>query len=66
MPSLGGWELVVVSLLSFALFICALVSIARQRTASVIARALWVVVCLIVPILGPILWFAVGKKSSMG
>lgn len=66
MPSFGGWEWLVLFVLPFVLFICAMVSIARHRTASGTEKVLWVLVSLIFPILGPILWFAIGKKSSRG
>lgn len=66
MPSLGGWEWIVLFVLPFVLFVSAMVSIARHRMASGTEKVLWVLVSLIFPVLGPILWFAIGKKSSRG
>ncbi|MCA0297275.1 MAG: PLDc N-terminal domain-containing protein [Actinobacteria bacterium] len=66
MPSLGGWEWIIIFVLPMILFICAMVSIAKHRAASGTEKVLWVLVSLIFPILGPILWFAIGKKSSNG
>lgn len=67
MPSLGGWEWVILFFVVIpVLFICALVSIARSKAASGTEKGIWILISFIVPVLGPILWFAVGKKASQG
>lgn len=66
MPSLGGWEWAILLVLMAALFIGALVSIAKHPTASGTMKAVWILISLLFPVLGPILWFLVGKNSSTG
>ncbi|MFB7890982.1 PLDc N-terminal domain-containing protein [Microbacterium sp. NPDC056044] len=44
-------------------FIITVVSIARNRVASGTAKAVWVLIVLLFPWLGLILWFAIGRKS---
>lgn len=66
MPNLGGWEWVIFLLLFVVLFIAALVSIATNKTASGLEKAVWVLISLIFPVLGPILWFVIGKRASQG
>lgn len=67
MFSLGGWEWIILGfVLPLVLFICAMVSIGKHKAASGTEKVLWVLVSLFFPFLGPILWFAIGKKSSRG
>lgn len=67
MPSLGGWEWVILVFVVFpVLFISALVSIARSKAASGTEKGIWILISLVVPVIGPILWFAVGKRASQG
>ncbi len=73
MINLQGWEWVVVLtgmlvflVLIVALFIAALVSIAQRESASGTEKALWIAIALFFPVLGPILWFVIGKKSTRG
>lgn len=42
------------------------VSIVRGPFLGFVAKLAWVVVALILPIVGPILWFAVGKRYPHG
>ncbi|MCJ0979083.1 PLD nuclease N-terminal domain-containing protein [Rhodococcus sp. ARC_M12] len=51
---------------AFALFAMSLVSIVRDPFLGFVAKLAWVVVALILPIVGPILWFAVGKRYPHG
>lgn len=64
MPSLGGWEWVILLGLMAGLFLAAVVSIFKHPTASGTMRAVWILIILLFPIIGPILWFAIGKNSS--
>ncbi len=48
------------------LFISALVSIARSKAASGTEKGIWILIALIIPVIRPILWFAIGKKASQG
>lgn len=45
------------------LFVGAIVDIARARMDAG-PTALWIVVCLLFPFLGSIIWFAVGRRSA--
>lgn len=40
-----------------------LVSIARHPTANGAEKGIWILVTLLIPVLGPILWFVVGKRA---
>lgn len=51
---------------ALALFAMAVVSIVRDPSTGFIPRLAWVVVALILPIIGPILWFVVGKRYPYG
>ncbi|AMY53286.1 PLD nuclease N-terminal domain-containing protein [Rhodococcoides fascians] len=52
--------------IALALFGIALVSIVRDTASNWLIKLAWVVVTLILPIVGPILWFAVGKRYPYG
>lgn len=45
-------------------FVITFVSIARNRVASGTAKAIWVLIALLVPWLGLILWFTIGRKPA--
>ncbi|WP_042938026.1 PLD nuclease N-terminal domain-containing protein [Rhodococcus sp. AW25M09] len=52
--------------IALALFAMAVVSIVRDPGTGFIAKLAWIVVALILPIIGPILWFVVGKRYTYG
>ncbi|OZF35133.1 PLD nuclease N-terminal domain-containing protein [Rhodococcus sp. 14-2483-1-2] len=54
------------SAIALALFAMAVVSIARDPYLGSLAKLAWVLVASILPIVGPILWFAVGKQYPYG
>lgn len=56
------WSLVALAVLSFAL--AAVVSIARTRDVTGFRALLWIVAVLALPVVGGILWFAVGRQST--
>jgi hypothetical protein len=64
--SFEPWHVVLllISLAAFVLFIAALVSIVRAPRASTGERVIWVLVVLILPLLGSIVWFAVGRRFA--
>lgn len=45
-------------------FVLAAVSIARHRAASGLEKAVWVLVILAFPLLGPLLWFVIGRRGG--
>lgn len=48
----------------FGLWLDAVGGILRQPHMSVSARAVWVVATLMLPVVGPILWFATGSARA--
>jgi hypothetical protein len=46
------------------LLVAAIVSIARSPGLSSTARVIWILVCLVFPFLGSIIWFLVGRGSA--
>lgn len=62
------WEFTVlgIGLLGVLLFVVVLVDIARARHLSGLTRAVWVLVALAFPLLGPVLWFLIGRRNSTG
>ncbi len=64
----GGAALVFLlgGILFLILFISALVSIAQHESASGTEKAIWIAISLFFPVLGPILWFLIGKNAARG
>ncbi|MBF4572955.1 PLDc N-terminal domain-containing protein [Herbiconiux sp. VKM Ac-1786] len=61
----GGHALILLlGLAAFILFIAALVSIIKAPRASTAEKVIWVLVVLILPLLGSIVWFVVGKRFA--
>ncbi|WP_415971967.1 PLD nuclease N-terminal domain-containing protein [Rhodococcus sp. 077-4] len=52
--------------IALALFILALVSIVRDPGTGCLAKLAWAFAAFILPIVGPILWFTVGKRYPYG
>ena len=61
--NLNGWHLIILSVVWIIPFVVTIVSIARDRVASGTAKAIWVLIALLFPWLGLILWFTIGRKS---
>jgi len=60
---LTGWHLVLFSPVPFVLWIIALVQIARSKAAAG-TIAVWIVIVTLLPLVGPIVWFVVGKRTA--
>ncbi|MBR4554616.1 MAG: PLDc_N domain-containing protein [Ruminococcus sp.] len=56
--------LIPLAALQLGLMIAAIVSIFKHTKYKTGSRALWVVLCLCISIIGPILYFAFGKEES--
>ncbi|SDI50016.1 Phospholipase_D-nuclease N-terminal [Rhodococcus triatomae] len=56
--------IVVVGLLILALFVGAIVDIARSDTYQTGGKAVWILLVFAFPVLGPVVWFVWGRKSS--
>ncbi|WP_062073584.1 PLD nuclease N-terminal domain-containing protein [Demequina sediminicola] len=57
-----AWTVVAVATLAFA--VVALVSVARRASLmSSSAVALWCLLILVVPVVGPVMWFVAGKRA---
>ncbi|MFF1252679.1 PLD nuclease N-terminal domain-containing protein [Pseudarthrobacter sp. NPDC058329] len=64
MPPAWDAMVTIVSVCLAALFVAALVSILRSKNQTPAGTALWVLVALAVPVLGPLLWFIAGRKAT--
>jgi hypothetical protein len=62
-PGLIGWT--ILSLLLLVLPLVSLVSILRSTFKDSITKLLWVLVVILVPFVGPILYFAIGRKQRI-
>jgi len=56
--------LIPLAVIQLGLMIAALVHILRHDTYKTGNRALWVVICLLVNIIGPILYFTLGRSDE--
>jgi hypothetical protein len=57
-----GMQLLV-SILTLVLFVWALVDILGSRRDGM-GKLIWVLICLFLPLLGPILYYFIGRKGS--
>ena len=56
--------LIPVAVIQLGLMIASLVHIFKHKTYRVGNRTLWVVVCLLINIIGPVLYFTLGKGDE--
>lgn len=56
--------LVVVGVALLVLFVAAVVSIATSARLTGAGKAVWVLVCLVLQLLGPLAWFLWGRKQD--
>jgi len=61
---LTGWHLMILAVVFLIPFVLAAVSIARNRASTGLEKAVWVLVILAFPLLGPILWFVIGRRGG--
>lgn len=65
-----GWFAIFVTVAAIAgavilvLVIVALVQVARQPKIDPIVRALWILIIVVAPIVGAIVWFAIGQRTT--
>ncbi|GAA2983991.1 hypothetical protein GCM10010460_20010 [Microbacterium terrae] len=62
--NLSGWHLIILAVIWIIPFVVTVVSIARNRVASGTAKAVWVLIALLVPWIGLILWFTIGRTPA--
>lgn len=55
---------VVVSFLILAFFVLTLVDVIRSSTANFLPKTVWIFVVILIPLLGSILWWAVGRERG--
>ena len=63
---INGWHLliiIVVAVVQLVLLIAALVTIVKHPDASTTAKVIWVLIVVIFPILGPLVWFVTGRSA---
>lgn len=60
------WEFTVlgIGVLALLLFVVALIDIARSHHLTGAAQAVWVLVVLAFPVIGPLLWFVIGRRDG--
>lgn len=68
LQGLAGWHalILVAVLLCLLPLILAVISIARSTSASGVEKAVWVLVSLLFPLVGPVLWFVIGRQNARG
>ncbi|MBN9631203.1 MAG: PLDc N-terminal domain-containing protein [Actinobacteria bacterium] len=65
---LAGWHLLILLslwIVPFTLWVIALVQLAKSKAAAGPVVA-WVVIVTLIPLVGAILWFAIGRRSLRG
>ena len=63
-PLVPDWSIMAPPLIAgVVLFVVALVSIARNRTYTSGGTVVWALLVLALPVLGPVLWFLMGRKA---
>lgn len=60
-PLFGAWGFVMSA--GVALVVAALISVACNKKYSSGGTVIWTLIILALPVLGPILWFWIGRKS---
>jgi hypothetical protein len=64
-PLVPDWSIMALPLVAgLVLFVMALVSIARNRTYSSGGTVVWAIIVLALPVLGPVLWFLMGRRQG--
>ncbi|MET4061309.1 hypothetical protein ABIB35_002879 [Arthrobacter sp. UYP6] len=60
------WEgtVLVIGVLALLLVVVVLIDIARSHQLTGVVRAVWVLVVLAFPVVGPLLWFLLGRRSN--
>ncbi|THJ68556.1 PLDc_N domain-containing protein [Arthrobacter echini] len=61
-----SWEFLVtgIGLLLALLLVAAFIDIARSRHLTGLTQAVWVLVVLAFPAIGPLLWFVIGRRTT--
>ena len=63
-PLVPNWSTMGLLLIAgVVLFVAALVSITRNRTHTSGGTVVWALIVLALPVLGPVLWFVIGRKA---
>jgi len=51
-------------IIQLGLMVAALIHVFQHKTYRVGSRALWAIICLLLGIIGPVLYFAIGKADE--
>ena len=65
---LQPWHAIIIVLVSagtLALWIAAIVSIVKHPDASQTAKVVWIVIVVIFPLLGSLIWFVTGRSALL-
>jgi hypothetical protein len=65
MDGLVGWHALILLVVALP-FVLAVIGIAADRAHAPLTKAVWVLIVLAFPLLGPVLWFVVGRRSAPG
>jgi hypothetical protein len=62
---LAGWHVLVLlaMIVPFALWLVALIQVAQSKAAGG-TIALWILIITIFPLVGPIVWFVIGRRTA--
>ncbi|MFJ7749422.1 PLDc N-terminal domain-containing protein [Arthrobacter sp. NPDC097144] len=65
-PVLSAWNVLVlgIGLLMVVILVGALIGIARSGQLTATAKAVWVLIVLAFPVLGPVAWFFIGRRPG--
>lgn len=68
LSNLAGWHVLILAvvLAAVVLWVIALVSIARSDRSTGTERAVWILIVIVAPVVGAILWFAIGPRMRSG
>jgi hypothetical protein len=62
----GAWLVVVIAAIvaQIVLFVAGVVSVVRSSRLTTTGRLVWVLAMLVFPLVGPIVWFAWGRRGT--
>jgi hypothetical protein len=63
MVAFGGLEILVFIIIPMILMLWALVDISKRRESDTARKFLWALVVIFIPLIGPLLYLTLGKKS---
>ncbi len=62
---LGGWEMLLLAVLPFLLWIWAIVDLMQGRFSDNTLRIVWVLLIIFLPVIGSILYLIIGRSQKL-